>query len=78
MDVSNKESKYYSVTFPFRQFNDTIAACNWCEKIFGSGGYNRVISEYNQCQWALLTFDNGILFKFRTQQQLDWFTLKWL
>lgn len=78
MDVTKKAPKYYSVTFPYKHpLLNIKKVCDWCEKIFGSGGYNRVISEYNQCQWEL-TFDNGATFTFRTQQQLSWFTLKWL
>lgn len=53
------------------------AMMEWCNQQFGSGltGY----IGHSQCQWAVnRSLLDTIFFQFRTQQQLDWFMLKWM
>ena len=52
----------------------------WCEQNFGQGCKHTLnILGPVEHQWSVnKTIFHNVFFEFRTQQQLDWFTLKWL
>ena len=71
------------VYLPFELANDASLVqemINWCEQNFGLGSKHPLnILSASEYQWSVnKTIFHNIFFEFRNQQQLDWFTLKWL
>ena len=72
------------VYLPIEISNDTNLVqeiINWCEQNFGLGCKHTTLNIVDSAnyQWSVnRTIFHNVFFEFRTQQQFDWFTLKWL
>lgn len=74
----------YSTKLPIDVIHDPniiLKVVYWCHEQFGAGNFGKTIFKTNLCYWSFYyehVHTNYVLFNFSTQQQLDWFTLKWL
>lgn len=72
------------VYIPYAIANDADSVqkiVNWCEQQFGIGSKNTLGGFFcsAESQWSInITIFDTVFFEFRTQQQLDWFTIRWM
>lgn len=78
--IPNKRLRAYLSFEMAKDANLIEEMMHWCEQNFGLGCKNILnIIGSSEYQWSVnKTIFHNVFFEFRTQQQLDWFTLKWL
>lgn len=74
----------FSAQLPIDAVKNSTTILNvvfWCRENFGAGNFGKKILKRDLCYWSFYygsEYHECVLFNFSTQQQLNWFTLKWL
>ena len=74
----------YAIQLPFTVTKDSLLLFSivvWCREQFGLGNFGKTVRKDDSCYWSFCygsEYPECVLFNFLTQQQLNWFMLKWM